>query len=182
MEKQRFPIFAKRFNELRGDMSQDEFSKYLGISRPTVGFYENGARIPDALVLRQIAEKCNVSVDWLLGLSDSPQMIEPMSSFRVVNRMILKYSAKLNTLAKEAEEKGVFEIMFHDNGVCRFFPECIEDSWRPAVVRCRWVLDHLEFFRDQDEDGVFDGNGILRILSGGTKTAPGTDAPGATKG
>lgn len=69
MEQKRFPIFAERFSQLRGEMTQGEFADFLGISRPTVGFYENGTRIPDALVLRQIAEKCNVSSDWLLGLS-----------------------------------------------------------------------------------------------------------------
>lgn len=70
MEQQRLPVFAERFSKLRGEMTQDKFAKYLGISRPTVGFYENGTRLPDALVLKQISEKCNVSSDWLLGLSD----------------------------------------------------------------------------------------------------------------
>lgn len=70
MEQRRFPVFAERFSKLREEMTQDEFAKYLGISRPTVGFYENGTRLPDALVLRQITEKCNVSADWLLGISD----------------------------------------------------------------------------------------------------------------
>lgn len=70
MEQKRFPVFAERFAQLRGDMTQGEFAEFLGISRPTVGFYENGTRIPDALVLRQIAEKCHVSADWLIGLSN----------------------------------------------------------------------------------------------------------------
>lgn len=70
MEQRRLPVFADRFSELRGEKTQDEFAKFLGISRPTVGFYENGTRLPDALVLKQIAEKCNVSADWLLGLSN----------------------------------------------------------------------------------------------------------------
>ena len=74
MEQKRLPIFAERFAKLRGDMTQGEFADTLGISRPTVGFYENGSRLPDALVLRQIAEKCKVSSDWLLGLSDEPSL------------------------------------------------------------------------------------------------------------
>ena len=68
--ERRMPVFADRFIELRGKRTQDEFAKFLGISRPTVGFYESGQRIPDAVVLRQIAEKCNVSTDYLLGLTD----------------------------------------------------------------------------------------------------------------
>lgn len=70
-EKYRFPVFRERFRELQGDMSNTEFADFLGISRQTVGFYCNGERIPDALGLKSIAEKCNVSADWLLGLSDT---------------------------------------------------------------------------------------------------------------
>lgn len=64
------PIFAERFARLRGEKTQGEFSEFLGISRPTVGFYENGTRLPDAAVLCQIAQRCNVSADWLLGISE----------------------------------------------------------------------------------------------------------------
>lgn len=67
----RFPIFRERFCTLRGDMTQDEFAKKLGFSRPTVGLYESGSRVPDALALRTIAEKCGVSADWLVGLSSA---------------------------------------------------------------------------------------------------------------
>lgn len=66
----RFPEFTERFRELRGERDNTEFGKFLGISRQTVGFYCNGDRIPDALGLKQIAEKCGVSADWLLGLTD----------------------------------------------------------------------------------------------------------------
>lgn len=69
MEQKRFPVFAERFSLLRGRMSQEEFGEFIGVSRPTVGFYENGERLPDALVLCQIAERCEVSADWLLGLT-----------------------------------------------------------------------------------------------------------------
>lgn len=67
----KMPIFSKRFNELRGQMTQAEFADFIGISRPTVGFYENGSRIPDAAVLKQICEKCKCSSGWLLGITDA---------------------------------------------------------------------------------------------------------------
>ena len=66
----RFPEFRAAFLELMGDMTLDQFSKKLEMSRATVGFYAAGQRIPDALGLKKIAKKCNVSADWLLGLSD----------------------------------------------------------------------------------------------------------------
>lgn len=68
-KNERLPIFTERFRELQGDRSNTEFAEFLEISRQTVGFYCNGDRVPDALTLIKIAEKCNVSADWLLGLS-----------------------------------------------------------------------------------------------------------------
>jgi transcriptional regulator with XRE-family HTH domain len=69
--KSRFPAFQRRFNELRGELSQDAFAKKIGVARPTVGFYENGERLPDALTLVKIARACGVSVAWLLGESSA---------------------------------------------------------------------------------------------------------------
>lgn len=65
----RFPEFQAAFNELMGDMTIKDFADKLGMSRATVGFYSAGQRIPDALGIRSISEKCGVSADWLLGLT-----------------------------------------------------------------------------------------------------------------
>ena len=66
----RLPVFTNRFRELQGERTNTEFADFLGMSRQTVGFYCNGDRIPDAVVLRQIADKCAVSADWLLGITN----------------------------------------------------------------------------------------------------------------
>ena len=68
----RMPIFMERFSELRKEreMSQGAFAEFLDIARPTVGFYENGDRIPDAETLVKISQKCEVPTDWLLGISN----------------------------------------------------------------------------------------------------------------
>lgn len=69
--KQTDLIFPKRLKKLRGSRTQMEFSLELGIERVTLAAYEKGTRVPSALILKQIAERCEVSADWLLGLSDS---------------------------------------------------------------------------------------------------------------
>lgn len=68
----RLKVFQERFDLLRKEHGSNntDFAKLLDMSRQTVGFYLNGDRVPDALNLIRIAEKCNVSVDWLLGLTD----------------------------------------------------------------------------------------------------------------
>lgn len=70
MNEPRFTDFQKAFLELKGSMTIQEFSGLLGMSRQRVGFYSHGDRVPDAIGVRTIAKKCNVSADWLLGLSD----------------------------------------------------------------------------------------------------------------
>ncbi len=66
----RFPKFKERLNILKGDMTIKAFAEKIGVSLPTAGFYLNGDRLPDALGVHDIASKCEVSADWLLGLSD----------------------------------------------------------------------------------------------------------------
>ena len=73
-ETTRFPEFRAAFLELMGDMTLQEFADKLGMSRATVGFYAAGERIPNALGVKTIAEKCNVSTDWLLGLSETKEI------------------------------------------------------------------------------------------------------------
>ena len=70
LNNSRFPVFTERFRELQGDQSNTQFAEFLGLSRQTVGFYCNGDRIPDAIGLCDIAERCGVSADWLLGRTD----------------------------------------------------------------------------------------------------------------
>ncbi|HBU13109.1 MAG TPA: XRE family transcriptional regulator [Clostridiales bacterium] len=53
------------------NFSQKEFADYLGIPRPSLSGYENNRNSPTADVLINIAQKCNVSLDWLCGLSKS---------------------------------------------------------------------------------------------------------------
>ena len=68
----RLRVFRERFNILREEHgpSNTEFATFLAMSRQTIGFYLNGDRIPDALTLKNIADKCHVSADWLLGKTD----------------------------------------------------------------------------------------------------------------
>ena len=80
MKQDRVPIFSKRLLELKGNRNNIEFAECLGISRQTVGFYLNGERVPDAENIKLIAEKCNVSADWLLGLSDVKRVKPELAS------------------------------------------------------------------------------------------------------
>lgn len=63
-------IFAKRFKELRvnAGVTQTEISKYLGITKATVSYYESGKRMPSNVIIRKIATYFKVPIDYLLGM------------------------------------------------------------------------------------------------------------------
>lgn len=73
-QNNRMPVFRERLRQLMGEMSVTEFANTIGLSRQTLGFYLNGNRIPDCEMLVQICNKCNVSANWLLGLSDTKSL------------------------------------------------------------------------------------------------------------
>ena len=66
-------VLKIRIKELRKimDMTQEEFSDFIGTTQQTLSGYENGKTSPSVEVLVDIAKKCNVSIDWLCGLSDT---------------------------------------------------------------------------------------------------------------
>lgn len=65
-------VFASRLRETRKRMekSQREFAEMVGCTAATLSSYENGAKSPSLEIVRSIAEKCNISLDWLCGLDD----------------------------------------------------------------------------------------------------------------
>ncbi len=66
----RLPVFRDKLKTLQRNMPVKEFAEKLGINRQTLAFYLSGDRIPDAATLLQICEKCEVSADYMLGLSE----------------------------------------------------------------------------------------------------------------
>ena len=61
--------FADRMKELRKEqkMTQDELADKLGISRSTVGMYEQGRREPDFEMLDMVADIFDVSIGYMVG-------------------------------------------------------------------------------------------------------------------
>ena len=65
-------MIFKRIRDLRedADLSQPQMGKHLNISQRAYSYYENGKRAIPAEILIQIAKFHNVSVDYILELSD----------------------------------------------------------------------------------------------------------------
>ena len=70
---------SDRIKELRlsADMTQEEFGKKFGIVKSTVSLYESGKSTPNDELKKQICDYFNISVDYLLGVSDDKHRNSP---------------------------------------------------------------------------------------------------------
>ena len=66
--------FASRFKEKREEqkLTLSKIADILGISRQSVVYYAMGDRIPTIMVLLQLSELLDTSIDYLVGKSDNP--------------------------------------------------------------------------------------------------------------
>lgn len=66
--------FGKRIKQLRGELTMKEFGDKIGEKVSTISSWENNNIIPISSKLVTIATAFNISVDYLLGLTDNPQL------------------------------------------------------------------------------------------------------------
>lgn len=90
--------FGKRLRDLRLEkkLRQEDLAKILNVHRATIGKYETEERFPDKESLLILANFFNVSVDFLLGRSDTHK-----------SYIIEK---ELNSAIQESESKSFFNI------------------------------------------------------------------------
>lgn len=132
-EPARFPEFQAAFVELMGNMTIKEFADKLGMSRATVGFYSAGQRIPDALGIKTIAEKCGVSADWLLGLSNAKHLKEGVN--QICNAIGLSQEAVEHLYQLNSHDSPKNEVILElINQVIRVSPLYRDCVWRAALA------------------------------------------------
>jgi len=75
--------FPERLRTLRQTIgvSQDDFAKALGVSRASIGYYENGSRMPDIAFLATVSDVTGCNTEYLLGsrenmISGDPDFLE----------------------------------------------------------------------------------------------------------
>lgn len=98
---------GKRLKNLRGNLSQKEFAKKIGVSHIAYQNYEYGKRVPPGPVLSRIATICHVTTDYILtGKLDS--LYERVVTGRAEVALQEKELEALNKeLSKKLSEKGI---------------------------------------------------------------------------
>ena len=68
--------FAERIRTLRSEqnITQDALGKIVGVKRYSVYGYEKGNHFPEVPVLIALADYFGVSIDYLLGRTDNPEV------------------------------------------------------------------------------------------------------------
>lgn len=68
--------FAERIKELRleSGMTQTDVGNIIGVKRHSVYTYEKGLNYPEARCLIMLADYFKVSLDYLVGRTDNPEI------------------------------------------------------------------------------------------------------------
>ena len=79
-------FFARRLKELRKSRkkTQREMAEYLGIGLRAYQYYESAEHYPDVPGLIALADYFEVSTDYLLGRTDYPCVVKPLSSHKKI--------------------------------------------------------------------------------------------------
>lgn len=108
-------IFAERLRSLRGNKTQSqvatEMNKTLSsITQQTLGRYENGERLPNAEMLCDIADYYGVSVDYLLGLTETPTRNEDVQKACTTTGLSEKAVLSLQSMSKTLDKELDFIV------------------------------------------------------------------------
>jgi len=112
-KEKRFPILGERMRELRGELSQNKFSKRVGVTAATIGYYENSDRLPDAETLHKICTECNVSADYLLGIASEKTMdtdTRAICERTGLSEQALNFIEMLNKCSKSVDNLDCSEV------------------------------------------------------------------------
>jgi len=113
--------FGKRLKEMRTemDMTLDEFSKLLDIPAQTLNRYELNQRIPKIDTVKQIADKLNVTSDYLLGKTEYrnwEELVANLTQLEALEKYISSLGYKISqpylggisgVSSEDAEEKAI---------------------------------------------------------------------------
>ena len=161
----RLPIFTKRFRELQGERSNTDFADFLGLSRQTVGFYCNGDRLPDVITLIQIAERCNVSTDYLLGASDvtSPNVdIQKACEITGLSEDAI-YILQDSTYASDALNEFLLEKTF-----CNLLMNMLYFSYASVASGLYYQIFNSGDYDENEKDdllkSIYDSNDVLEDI------------------
>lgn len=127
-------VFGKRLKELRkvNGYTIEQFAEAVGISKSTVGYYENNNRMPDIEILSRIADVLNVSADYLIG--------------------------KTNTTATKGKTKTVCDFTGLSDTAVEYLAELVKNKRFDRIAVINHLFDDIKqdyafFCHEENDDG-----------------------------
>lgn len=113
--------FAVRLKQLRekAKLSQGELGQALGVSRGAISYYENQERIPNIDFLQDVSGYFNVSVEYLLGYSNSYQQRTSIPFY--MKQISDAAFANLEKILDDDDDIELFNNLFSNSRIVTFF-------------------------------------------------------------
>ena len=137
-------VFGKRLKELRkaNGYTIEQFAAMVGISKSTLGYYENDKRMPDIEILARIADTLNVNADYLIG--------------------------RTNTTAQKGRQKTVCEFTGLSDRAAEYLSEIVEkkDYAKLSIINHLFyeLTEDYDFFSYETQNGEEAASSILGAL------------------
>lgn len=137
-------VFGKRLKELRkaNGYTIEQFADMVGISKSTLGYYENDKRMPDIEILARIADTLNVNADYLIG--------------------------RTNTTAQKGKMKTVCKFTGLSDSAADYLAELVKDKDYEKLSIINHLFDELtkdyDFYSYEKQNGEETASSILGAL------------------
>ena len=149
-------VFGKRLKELRkaNGYTIEQFADMVGISKSTLGYYENDKRMPDIEILARIAVTLNVNADYLIG--------------------------RTNTTALKGKMKTVCEFTGLSDSAAEYLSELVKDKDYVKLSIINHLFDELtedyDFYSYDTQNGEEAASSLLGALFLYFEKCSGTDS------
>lgn len=106
--------FSTRIKELRisKNLTQGTFAESINVSPSAISSYEIGARSPSLDMMLNIAQKYNVSIDWLCGLDDKMTSSNHIITYKELFKLFIDV---LSTRYQDKQTTYIFEDISTQN-------------------------------------------------------------------
>ena len=137
-------VFGKRLKELRkaNGYTIEQFADMVGISKSTLGYYENDKRMPDIKILSRIADTMNVNADYLIG--------------------------RTNTTALKGKMKTVCEFTGLSDSAAEFLAQLVKGKDYAKLSIINHLFDELsedyDFYSYETQNGEETASSVLGAL------------------
>lgn len=141
-------ILSERLKKVREslNMNQADFAKLIGVTQQSLSSYEKCVSKPTLDVAIRIADKCEISLSWLCGLSDRPSNNKVFKTytdiidifFDIMNIAHLNvYSTKVKAKNVDMQDVTMWGISFTD----KYLNEFIADWQKMRTLYLNQTID-----------------------------------------